>query len=130
MNFKHLFFTITLFLSSQLYAQERYEKEIETLSQQLHTQVVSPGVKYRLATDSNFYKVALVGIENEDGKSTKLTDLLEKELAINLAIASNGKYNVLDRIYIDKLLKEKNIPKDLAIKKISLKIWEGLKQLI
>ena len=104
-------------LVGSINAQERFDKEIETISEQLHSQLISHNIKVRLGSDSTFYKVALVTIENEDNKNTKLTDLLENELAVDLAVSSNGEYNVLDRNYIDKLLKEKNIPKDYGNKK-------------
>ena len=87
---RFLILCIAIMFSKINIAQERYENEIEIISQQLHSQLTTNNVKLRLGSDSIFYKVALVEIENEDGKSTKLTRLLEKELAVDLAIKSNG----------------------------------------
>ena len=113
---RFLILCIAIMFSKINIAQERYENEIEIISQQLHSQLTTNNVKLRLGSDSIFYKVALVEIENEDGKSTKLTRLLEKELAVDLAIKSNGIYTVLDRNYINNLLAEKNIPKTFGNK--------------
>ena len=109
-----IFFT---FISLVSFSQDRYEKEIETIGQQLNTQLTSNGVQSYLGDDIKNYKVAIVGIENEEGKSTKLTSLLEDEIAVYLAVNSEGKYNILDRNYINKLIEEKNLPKNLGNKK-------------
>jgi hypothetical protein len=93
-----------------IFGQEKFSKEVQDISDKIFKQITGPSAIAKLGTDTANYKVAIVGIENEDGKSTKLTELLENKFAVNLAMNSNGKYDILDRNYIEKLMKEKNIP--------------------
>lgn len=92
------------------FAQEKFSKEVQYLSDNIVKQITGNSAKAKLGKDTINFKVAIVSIENEDKKNTKLTELLENKIAINLAMKSEGRYDILDRNYIEQLMKEKNIP--------------------
>lgn len=92
------------------FAQEKFSKEVQDLSDNIVKQITGNSAKVKLGKDTVNFKVAIVSIENEDKKNTKLTELLENKIAINLAMKSEGRYDILDRNYIEQLMKEKNIP--------------------
>jgi TolB-like protein len=105
---------ISLFFTSIVTAQEKYEKEINEITTKLNTELnsiignhVSAGTKAR---------VAIISFENEDGKTTKLTELLSDEIAVELVLQSKGAYTLLDRNNIQRIIKEKNIPNDFGDK--------------
>jgi len=91
-------------------AQEKFSKEVKDISEDVVSQITGGSAKAKLGNDTANFKVAIVSIENEDKKNTKLTELLENKIAINLAMKSQGRYDILDRNYIEQLMKEKNIP--------------------
>ena len=90
-------------------SQDKYDQEIKKVSTQLKDQL---SIYSEKAKHTRPLKIALVGITNENDQETKLTALLEDELVVNLANASDEKYEVLDRNYIMKIIQEKNIPRD------------------
>ncbi len=91
-------------------SQEKFSHEVQNVSDNIVKQITGASAKAKLGKDTASYKVAIVSIENEDKNSSKLTELLENKIAINLAMQSNGRYDILDRNYIEKLMNEKNIP--------------------
>jgi hypothetical protein len=107
---KKLLLLLMLIPTYKCFAQEKFSKEVQDISDNIIKQITGSSAKAKLGKDTIAYKVAIVSIENEDKKKTKLTELLENKIAINLAMESNGKYDVLDRNYIEELMKEKNIP--------------------
>lgn len=109
------FLSITQFANAQKDSSD-YENEIEVISQQLHAQLMTDAIKSHLGKN-NSYQVALVEIVNEDDKETKLTDLLERELAVDLSQKAGTTYTVHNRTYISQLMEEKNLPKTVGNKK-------------
>lgn len=107
---KTLFIFTFLLSFNNCFSQERFSKEVQDISDDIVKQITGPSAKAKLGQDTVNFKVAIVSIENEDKINTKLTELLENKIAINLAKKSDGKYDILDRNYIEQLMKEKNLP--------------------
>jgi len=107
---KVLLFLCLLIPIINCFSQEKFSKEVLDVSENIVKQITGNSAKAKLGKDTANFKVAIVSIENEDRINTKLTELLENKIAINLAMKSEGRYDILDRNYIEQLMKEKNIP--------------------
>ena len=106
-----IFLPLAIILANHsIFSQEKLSKEIQEVSDELLAQITGTSAKLKLGKDSILYKVAIVRIDNEKKETTTFTTLLENKIAINLATKSFGKFDILDRNYIEDLMREKNLP--------------------
>ena len=111
---KITFFFTLLFITINSIAQEKYEKEITEVTAKLNSELTTIVNNY--VSNGSKSRVALISFENEDGKTTKLTELLSDEIAVELVLQAKGAYTLLDRNNIQRIIKEKNIPNEYGDK--------------